>query len=230
MTQGAAEQASSVEICELFESISGESTLAGTPAVFVRLAGCNLRCRWCDTRYALDPGTRLPVSRVVEAICQSPIGLVVVTGGEPLQQPGTVHLCAALLARQRRVQVETNGSLDVSVLPEQVQIVLDVKPPSSGELERMDVHNPGRLRAGDNLKIVLADRADFDWAVELLTSTHLPPGVEVLLSPAAGHLEPQALARWLLDSALPVRMQIQLHRLLWPEGPEGRPLSIGRNS
>jgi len=216
----------SVEVCELFESIAGESSQAGQPALFIRLAGCNLRCSWCDTRYALEAGTPLPIARLVELTRDSRCRLVIVTGGEPLHQAATGELCSELLAAGKRVQVETNGSLDTSVLPKQVQVVLDMKPPSSGESERMDLANLARLGSGDNLKIIVADRADFDWAANLVTGARLAQGVVAFLSPAAGLLEARVLAGWLLAAGLDARLQIQLHRLLWPQGREGRPIPL----
>ena len=215
-----------LEICEVFESIAGESTLAGLPAIFVRLTGCNLRCSWCDTRYALDPGTSLSISQIVELTTTRRSALVVVTGGEPLLQSGTPSLCKALLAKHKRVQVETNGSLDIACLPPPVQVVLDMKAPSSGACDLMDFGNLARLKPGDDLKIVLSDRADFDWAARLVSGSSLPAGVSVLLSPVADLLAPASLAEWLLDSGLQARIQIQLHRFLWPDGLEGRPIPI----
>jgi len=218
-----------LEVCELFESIAGESSLAGLPAVFVRLAGCNLDCAWCDTRYALEPGTRVAVDELAELVLGRRPGLVVVTGGEPLNQQATPALCEALLAGGKRVQVETNGSLSTAGLPGGVQVVLDMKPPSSGMSDRMARENLRRLRPGDDLKIVVADRTDFDWAAALIREAGLDEKVGVLLSPAAGHLEPGLLATWLLDANLPARLQIQLHRLLWPDGGEGVPIPIRPN-
>ncbi len=208
-------------LCELFESIAGESSLAGLPAVFIRLAGCNLRCAWCDTRRSWEPGRPLGLADLVERVAGRRPQLVVITGGEPLIQPQTPALCRRLLEAGKRVQVETNGSLPITGLPAAVQRVLDIKTPSSGESRRMDWDNLERLRPGDDLKLVLADRSDFDWARDRLQQRPPPAGVQVLLSPAAGRLAPQRLAAWLLASGWQVRLQLQLQRQLWPDGGDG---------
>jgi 7-carboxy-7-deazaguanine synthase len=211
----------SLALCELFESIAGESSLAGLPAVFIRLAGCNLRCAWCDTRRSWEPGWPLDLTELVARVVGRRPRLVVITGGEPLLQPQTPALCRRLLQAGKRVQVETNGSLSIAGLPAPVHRVLDIKTPSSGESRRMDWDNLERLRPGDDLKLVLADRPDFDWARDRLRRRPPPPGVQVLLSPAAGRLAPQRLADWLLASGWQVRLQLQLHRQLWPDGRDG---------
>ncbi len=211
----------SLALCELFESIAGESSLAGLPAVFIRLAGCNLRCAWCDTRHSWEPGRPIGLAHLFERVAGRRPQLVVITGGEPLTQPQTPALCRRLLAAGKRVQVETNGSLSIAGLPAAVQRVLDIKTPSSGESRRMDWDNLERLRPGDDLKLVLADRSDFDWARDRLQQRPPPAGVKVLLSPAAGQLAPERLAAWLLASGWQVRLQLQLHRRLWPDGRDG---------
>jgi 7-carboxy-7-deazaguanine synthase len=139
-----------LQVCELFRSIAGETTWAGLPATFVRLSGCNLRCSWCDTKKAWEPGRDMPLERVLELLGQDDAGLVVVTGGEPLMQAGTVELCRRLLDRGWEVLLETNGSIDVSGVPEGVRIILDVKTPSSGEHQKMDLGNLVRLKPGDD--------------------------------------------------------------------------------
>jgi 7-carboxy-7-deazaguanine synthase len=210
-----------LQVCELFRSIAGETTRAGLPAAFVRLSGCNLRCSWCDTRKAWGPGTDMPLERVVELLIEKNDKLIVVTGGEPLLQAGTVGLCRRLVERGREVLLETNGSLDVSGVPAGVRIILDVKTPSSGEHEKMDLNNLSRLRSGDEVKFVIADRDDFDWAVSLLDAHNLPENVNILFSPASKLIRPEVLAGWILAGGLAVRLQLQLHKILWPDGDEG---------
>jgi 7-carboxy-7-deazaguanine synthase len=212
---------SNLQVCELFRSIAGETTWAGLPAAFVRLSGCNLRCGWCDTQKAWEPGRDMPLERVVELLLKKDDRLVVVTGGEPLLQAGTIELCRRLLERSRQVLLETNGSLDVSGVPEGVRIILDVKTPSSGEHEKMDMKNLLRLRAGDEVKFIIADRRDFDWAAARLCEHNLPENVNILFSPASDLIEPKKLAGWILASGLTVRLQIQLHKVIWPGGAEG---------
>jgi 7-carboxy-7-deazaguanine synthase len=216
-----------LELCELFRSLCGETSQVGRPATFVRLSGCNLRCQWCDTQKAWQPGVWRPIPWVMERIIAQGDLLVVVTGGEPLLQPACASLCHALLQAGREVLVETNGSLDISSLPRGVRVIMDMKPPGSGEVERMDFNNLQRLKHTDELKMVMSDRNDFDWAVELLNTRSLPKGIEVLFSPAAGRLDPGELARWILDTQLSVRLQLQLHKIVFQNGCDGVPILDG---
>ena len=210
-----------LDVCELFRSIAGETTHAGRPAAFARLAGCNLRCRWCDTRRTWEPGRRLERKAVRALLLSGGDRLAVVTGGEPLMQAGALPLCAELVEEGMEVLLETNGSLDISGVPEGVHVVLDMKPPSSGEEGSMDRDNLRRLRSGDELKLVIADRGDFAWACALLDEAGLPGSVHALFSPAHRMLEPERLAEWMLGAGRQERLQIQLHKVIWPRGPEG---------
>jgi 7-carboxy-7-deazaguanine synthase len=209
-----------LQVCELFRSIAGETTWAGLPATFVRLSGCNLRCSWCDTQKAWEPGRDMPLERVLELLGPD-AGLAVVTGGEPLMQKGTVELCQRLLDRGWEALLETNGSLDVSEVPEGVRVILDIKTPSSGEHEKMDLDNLMRLKPGDEVKFVIADRKDFEWRAPLLRKHNLPENVNILFSAASDLLKPEKLAGWILESRLDVRLQVQLHKIIWPGGTEG---------
>ncbi|NMB75835.1 MAG: radical SAM protein [Myxococcales bacterium] len=212
-----------LSVCEIFRSIAGETTHAGRPAVFVRLAGCNLACRFCDTGYARSGGQVLGLSKVLAWVRRAGEPLVVVTGGEPLLQPGTGRLLRALRRDGREVLLETNGSLDLGVVPRGVRVILDVKCPGSGESRRNRRANLARLRPGDELKFVISDRRDFAWALRLLSRTRLPRGVAILFSPVQPDLPPGRLAEWMLGARLPPhsRLQIQLHRALWPAGGDG---------
>jgi len=210
-----------LQVCEIFRSIAGETTWAGLPAAFVRLSGCNLRCSWCDTQKAWEPGTDLTIDRILELLEHHDDKLVVVTGGEPLMQSGSIELCRRLLERGREVLLETNGSRDVTAVPKGVRIILDVKTPSSGEHEKMDLDNLMRLKPEDEIKFVIADREDFDWSAALLREHNLPENVNILFSAASDLLRPEKLAGWILESRLDVRLQVQLHKIIWPEGPEG---------
>ncbi len=215
---------STMDICEVFYSIAGESSKSGTPALFVRLSGCNLRCKWCDTKKSWAKGTQVPLNRLIKALEKRDTRLVVLTGGEPLLQPSVIGFCRDLLAGGKTVQVETNGSRDISILPDGVQVVMDMKPPSSGEQHKMDLDNIRRLRPGDDLKMVIANRDDFLWALGFLEKHPPISGINVFLSPAGGRVKDETLARWILDAGIDARMQIQLHRVLWPDGDDGQAL------
>ena len=210
----------SLAINEIFVSIQGESTWAGLPCVFVRTMGCPLRCRWCDTEYAFYEGRRWRIDDLLEEACRHSIDLVEITGGEPLAQPGTPALAAALLDRGKTVLVETSGSFDISVLPEGAHAIMDLKCPSSGECEQNDLGNLARLRRGDELKFVIGTRADYDWAASIVREHELSR-LPVLFSPVWGEIDFAALAQWILEDRLPVRMQVQLHKVLWPHVERG---------
>ena len=174
--------------------------------------------------YHLKIETAEDLDRVLELVLKRNDKLVIVTGGEPLLQAGTTELCERLLERDREVLLETNGSLDVSGVPAGVRIILDVKTPSSGEHQKMDLDNLMRLRPGDEVKFVIADRADFEWSAALLRERKLPGDVSILFSPAFGLTRPDVLAGWILETGLAVRLQVQLHKILWPGGAEGEPI------
>ena len=206
---------------EIFVSIQGESTWAGQPCVFLRTTGCPLRCTWCDTEYAFHEGTRWDLDDLVREACQHDIPLVEITGGEPLAQAAVPELARALLARGKTVLVETSGALDISVLPMGARRIVDMKCPGSGECARNDYTNLDRLRAGDELKFVLADRIDYEWARALIHDRGLAERVPVSLSPVWESLVPADLAGWILEDKLPVRLQLQLHKILWPGVEKG---------
>jgi len=210
----------SLSINEIFFSIQGESTWAGTPCVFLRTMGCPLRCRWCDTEYAFYEGDRWHLGDLVEKACSYGAELVEITGGEPLAQPGTPALAAALLAQGKTVLVETAGSHDISVLPDGAYAIMDLKCPSSGEQPRNDYDNLNRLRPGDELKFVIGTREDYDWAAALVRDRDLTRW-PVSFSPVWGELDADELARWVLDDRLPVRLQLQIHKILWPDVERG---------
>ncbi len=206
----------SVEISETFVSLQGESTHSGQPCWFVRLAGCNLRCRYCDTARAWERGERRTVAELVDEYRASGVALAEITGGEPLLQPGFPALAAALCeAGPGPVLVETNGSCDLRLIPAAAIAIMDIKTPGSGEAGRFERENLRRLRATDEIKFVIASREDFDWAAALVRAERLETRcAAVLVSPAAGLVEAAELARWLLESRLPVRLNLQLHRLV----------------
>lgn len=210
-----------LRVTEIFHSLQGESTHAGRPCVFVRLTGCNLRCRWCDTAYAFHGGREMSVSDVVDEVGRFDCESVEITGGEPLLQADAVPLMAELVRRGRRVLLETGGSLDIRTVPEGVCRIVDVKCPASGESGRNHWDNLDHLRDGDELKFVLAGREDYDWAVAEIHARALAGRCPILLSPAHGELEPADLARWVLADRLHVRVQLQLHKYIWPGAAQG---------
>ncbi len=210
-----------MRVNEIFHSIQGESTHAGRPCVFVRLAGCNLRCVWCDTAYAFHGGDALTVDEVVERVATYGCTLVEVTGGEPLLQFEAIELMRALLARGYEVLLETGGSLPIEHVPEGVRRIVDVKCPGSGESDSNRWENLDALRPGDELKFVIADRADYEWASGELRSRALHERATVLFSAVHQLLPAGELARWVLDDGLPVRMQLQIHKILWPQAMRG---------
>lgn len=201
---------------ETFFSIQGEGTRAGQPCVFVRLTGCPLRCSWCDTAYAFHEGTRRSVEDVMTDIGRHPCRRVLLTGGEPLAQPAAFALVSRLLDGGWEVLVETSGHVSIEALDRRAVTILDVKAPGSGETHRMEWGNLDRLAATDEVKFVLADRADYEWSRALVRERGLAQRCVVLFSPVHGVLDAGTLGRWILDDGLDVRLQVQLHKYLWP--------------
>ena len=211
-----------LHINEIFYSIQGESTHAGRPCVFVRLTGCNLRCRWCDTEYAFYQGRKLTVAEVAAIVTGHQCQLVEITGGEPLLQEGIYPLCDALLKSQHTVMIETSGAVDVSRLDSRIIKIMDLKCPGSGECDRNLWSNLGHLSVRDEVKFVLADRADYEWARDTIRARNLDGRVNaILMSPVFGTLDPAALAQWILEDRIPVRLQIQIHKHIWPPDTRG---------
>lgn len=208
-----------LRITEIFYSLQGEGRTVGWPTVFVRLTGCPLRCRWCDTSYAFTGGEWMSLDDALAHVEEFKPRFVTVTGGEPLAQPGCLPLLSLLCDAGYEVSLETSGALDVSGVDPRVIKVMDLKAPGSGEASRNRLENLAHLGPRDQIKLVLSDRADYDWACRLLAEHGLAERCEVLFSPVAGELEPRTLADWILADRLPVRMQIQLHKLLWGDEP-----------
>jgi 7-carboxy-7-deazaguanine synthase len=206
-----------MRIDEIFYSIQGEGTRRGRPCTFVRLTGCPLRCVWCDTAYAFHGGHSMSVAEVLGAVRAHPTSLVCVTGGEPLAQSAVHALMAALLDDGRTVLLETSGAVDARTVDPRVIRILDLKAPGSGESARNHWPTFDGLRPTDEVKIVVADRADYEWARTRIAELELTTQVAaVLLGPVWGVLDPALLARWILDDGLPVTLQLQEHKLLWP--------------
>ena len=203
-------------INEIFHSIQGESTHSGRPCVFVRLTACDLRCSWCDTPYAFHEGHKVSVDDVVSQVRSYGCGLVEITGGEPLLQRDVYPLMSSLLEHGHEVLIETGGHISVSQVPEDVVRIIDVKCPGSGESEKNDWSNMDSLRPRDEVKFVIRDRADYDYARRVVAEYNLTDRVAaVLFSPVHGVLAPAELAAWILEDKLPVRLQLQTHKYIW---------------
>ena len=210
----------SLRINEIFHSLQGETTLAGLPTVFVRLTGCPLRCVYCDTEYAFHQGQQLSLDAIVEQVGSYGTPYVCVTGGEPLAQPDSLELMQRLCDNGFKVSLETSGAMDIAQVDPRVVVVMDLKTPASGECNRNREANIASLKAVDQVKFVICDRGDYEWAKAKLLQYNLVARVaEVLFSPSAGQLESRQLAEWILDDRLPVRMQLQLHKIIWGDVP-----------
>ena len=207
---------------ELYRSIQGESSFAGRPCAFIRLTGCNLRCSWCDTPQAFTGGSRMTLDEVVTKTLALKTPVVLVTGGEPLLQPATPALMARLCDAGKVVLIETSGERDISGIDPRVHRIVDLKAPGSGESAKNRWENVPLLTLRDELKIVLADRADYEWAKDVIVRERLNERVaEVLLSCVHGVLDPQQLVAWVLEDELPVRVQVQLHKYIWSPSTTG---------
>lgn len=209
------DRSATLRVTEIFHSLQGESSRAGLPTVFVRLTGCPLRCAWCDTDYAFSGGETMTLGEVLVEVARHGARQVCVTGGEPLAQKACLPLLAALCDAGYSVSLETSGALDIEQVDARVSRIMDLKAPASGEADRNHWENLDRLNAGDEIKIVLADEADYDWAKSVLAARRLDAICPVLLSPVAGKLDAKRLAEWVLRDKLPVRVQLQLHKLIW---------------
>ena len=204
-----------LRITEIFASLQGESTRVGLPTVFVRLTGCPLRCSWCDTAYAFSGGETRTLDDILAEVAGHGLRHVCVTGGEPLAQKGCLALLAALCDAGHDISLETSGALDIAGVDPRVSRIVDLKAPGSGELARNRWENLALLNARDELKFVLADATDYDWARRQIAEHRLAERCTVLLSPVAGALDPAELAGWIVRDRLPVRFQLQLHKILW---------------
>lgn len=208
-----------LRISEIFFSLQGETSRAGLPTVFVRLTGCPLRCGYCDTGYAFYGGESLAISAILTEVASYVPHYVTVTGGEPLAQKECLTLLRLLCDAGYSVSLETSGALDVSKVDTRVSRILDIKTPGSGEAEKNQWSNLDHLTRHDEVKFVLCDEADYQWAVEAIRERKLDLICPILLSPVYDKLDSATLAEWVLRDRLPVRVQIQLHKLLWGEGP-----------
>ena len=209
-----------LRITEIFFSLQGETRTSGLPTVFVRLTGCPLRCQYCDTAYAFSGGESMLLDRILERVASYKPRYVCVTGGEPLAQPNCVALLRQLCDRGYDVSLETSGALDISETDRRVSRVVDLKTPGSAEVCRNRYENIAQLTLNDQVKFVICSREDYDWSVSKLIEYRLDERVgEVLFSPSHGQVDACALAEWIVADNLPVRLQLQLHKLLWNDAP-----------
>ncbi|MBI3465603.1 MAG: radical SAM protein [Planctomycetes bacterium] len=206
---------------EIYRSVQGESTFVGRPCVFVRLSACHLRCRWCDTPHAFTEGEPMGLDDVLARVLAEPCDLVEITGGEPLLQDEVFPLMTRLADAGRTVLLETSGAVDIRRVDRRVRIIMDLKCPGSDECERNLYPNIERLKPTDEIKFVIADRCDFDWSCEQVRGRRLAERFTVLFSPVFGELAPRTLAEWILESNLPVRLQLQMHKYIWDPAARG---------
>ena len=210
-----------MKVNEIFTSIQGETSFAGLPFIFVRLTGCNLRCFYCDTKYAYEEGAEWSVEQVVIEIQQRDIPRIAVTGGEPLLQDETNHLCSQLVDRGFTVLLETNGSISIKNIDQRVCRILDLKCPGSGMDAHMDFKNISYLTSRDEVKFVVSDRNDFQWALTIINRYNLEEKTHILMSTANPILHPRELAEWIIQEKLNARLQLQLQKYLWPDRARG---------
>ncbi|CAN1522532.1 NrdG Organic radical activating enzymes [Methylophilaceae bacterium] len=208
-----------LKIHEIFHSIQGESSRIGLPTTFVRLTGCPMRCVYCDTAYAFSGGSNMSLAAIMLKVAELGAPYVTVTGGEPLAQKECHGLLTALCDAGYSVSLETGGAMDIRAVDPRVSVILDIKTPGSGELAKNLWGNLALLKASDEVKFVLCDRADYDWAKQQLGEHKLNQTCPVIFSPVYSQVNPSDLAAWVLADKLPVRMQVQLHKILWGEKP-----------
>ncbi len=216
---GANPRTDKLRITEIFASIQGESTSVGRPTVFVRLTGCPLRCQYCDTAYAFSGGEWMQFDEIATKVKGFNLKHVTVTGGEPLAQKSCLNLLRKLCDQDYKVSLETSGALDIREVDPRVIKVMDIKTPGSGEVDKNNWSNLDYMAQQDELKFVLCDEADYQWACKVISERHIDQICPILFSPVHGILNPTSVANWILRDNLPVRMQIQLHKLLWDDAP-----------
>lgn len=208
-----------LKIFEIFYSLQGESSRVGLPTIFIRLSGCPMRCHYCDTAYAFQGGSMMTVDEIIKTIKKYDTRYVTVTGGEPLAQKEVLSLLKVLADQNYEVSLETGGGLSIKEVDPRIKIILDIKTPESGEEKKNHWDNLNLIHSKDEIKFVLCSREDYDWAKKILHQYKLTEKCDVLFSPVYQKLKTTDLGNWILEDQLPVRMQIQLHKLLWGEKP-----------
>ncbi len=210
-----------LRVNEIFKSIQGESSYAGTPCVFVRLTGCNLRCSYCDTTYAYDEGTEMSVSEILSTIKGYNCKNVCITGGEPLLQSSIIKLIDLLKTSHYKIFVETGGSINIDMLPKAVTRIMDIKCPDSGMDKEIDWDNIDRLKSSDEVKFIISSKKDYEWAKRITRKYKLTGRAQILFGVAYGRMKPKTLAGWILKDNLEVRFQLQLQKYIWPNKVRG---------
>lgn len=210
-----------MKVCEIFASIQGESTYAGIPCVFVRLTGCNLRCSYCDTRYAYDEGLEMTEDDIVARVTGYGLEVVEITGGEPFVQESVPSLISRLIDQGLKILVETNGSLSIANADPRATIIMDVKTPGSGMSENLLMENFEHLKRSDEVKFVITGRSDYEWAKDFAAALGLSKKCSVLFSPLYGIIPPAYLAEWIVQDKLPVRLNLQLHKYIYHPDQRG---------
>ena len=206
-----------LEVTEIYKSVQGESTYMGLPCIFIRLTGCNLRCVWCDTTHAFHDGEKLSIPQIIDKVKSYDIKLVEITGGEPLLQKEVFPLMESLLKNKFKVMLETSGSLAINNVPAKVIKIIDLKCPGSGEENKNLWENLNHLTPTDEIKFVIADKADYEWSKKVLQDYELDKKVSVLFSPVFEKLKLKDLTEWILEDNLPVRLHTQLHKYIWDQ-------------
>lgn len=208
-----------LRITEIFHSLQGESLTVGLPTVFVRLTGCPLRCQYCDTAYAFNGGKMMPMADIMERVSSFDCQHVCVTGGEPLAQVGCCALLRQLCDAGHAVSIETSGARSLEGVDDRVMIVMDLKTPGSGEVDKNKLTNLDLLKPSDQIKFVICSQEDYQWACQMVIDHQLATRFQVLFSPSWGQLNPRTLADWIIEDRIPVRFQLQLHKILWNDAP-----------
>jgi len=211
----------SLFVTEIYKSVQGESSFAGLPCSFIRLSGCPLRCRWCDTSYSFKEGNALLIGEILKKIKELQVPLVEITGGEPLAQENCSQLIDELLANNYQVLLETGGSLPIQSLPPKTHIIMDLKCPGSGMADKNLFENISFIKPTDEIKFVVASKSDFLWSKEIIAKYNLTEKAQLLFSPAWGLVKPQDLVEWLLESSLPARLNLQQHKYIWSPRKKG---------
>jgi 7-carboxy-7-deazaguanine synthase len=206
-----------IKIFEIFHSLQGETSRMGLPTVFVRLTGCPMRCSYCDTAYAFSGGNNMEIAEIIQKIAEFSTRYVTITGGEPLAQKECYSLLHTLCDAGYNVSLETGGAMDIAPVDKRVSVILDIKTPASNEEKNMRWDNISHLKSTDEIKFVVCNRADYEWAKSKIIEMHLTEKCPILFSPSYHELSADILAAWVLEDQLPVRMQIQLHKILWGE-------------